>query len=501
MNVFTDNRLVEYVQTEMEKLKQNGVKRSRFCQKDLFNFLQTNNNKVCGIYGLRRTGKSTLMLQTIASMDCQKTAFIQCTQNDSYIDVERMLDVLPQRYIFIDEITKADNFIQLASSLSDKYINKRIVITGTDSASLLFTKQNELYDRILLIPTTYISFAEYKYLLDKSLEEYIEYGGTLTDGKTIYNSEENLEEYTNTAIISNICKSVKCAKDDNGYQRLYTLYQSGNLEPAINKTIEKNAKEFSLRVMTGIYNKSNLFGSAKDLILKQRNSIPEEDIDAILAWKDHTNICRYIMKKLSLGDSSGISQSDIDIITNFLVKLDVLNKSDKEIFFTQPGMQYCFAEALLQSIVNTQEYQMLYPQTQRIVLDKIRQDCIGHILEHVIRTDIVKHPAFAEMQVGKLDNTGDGEFDLYILDQQSRNAAVYEIKRSFSDTPNQYQHLINDGLCNDFENMYDCTIVEKAVLYQGESKILSNGIKYYNASDFLLHLQDTSDFLAEKNIA
>lgn len=142
------------------------------------------------------------MVQTIRSMNCEDTALIQCTGNDNYITLERVLDKLPQKYIFIDEITKADNFIQLASSLSDKYIDKRIVITGTDSSSLLFTKQNELYDRMTLIRTTYISFAEYNYLLNRSLKEYIEYGRTLTDGKTIYNSEENLEEYTNTAKVS-----------------------------------------------------------------------------------------------------------------------------------------------------------------------------------------------------------------------------------------------------------------------------------------------------------
>ncbi len=497
MILYTGNRLQEYIQSEIERLKNNGVKYARFCQKDLKDALLKDNGRVCGIYGLRRTGKSTMIKQTIAAMDYANTVFIQCTGNDNYIELERVLDSLPQKYIFIDEITKADKFMQLASSLSDKYGNKNIVITGTDSAELLFIKQDELYDRIDMIHTTYISYAEYNYLLGKSLEEYIRYGGTLTDGKTIYNSEENLEEYTNSAIISNVCKSVKVAGPDSGYRRLYSLYQSGDLESAINKTIEKNTKEFSLRVMTGMYNKSALFGSVKDLTLKQRDQLPDKDVDTLIKWKDHTEICDYIIKQINLNDSSGIMQSDIDLITRFLVKLDVLSKLDNEITFTQPGMQYCFAEALMNSIVNTHQYQALYPETQRMMLEKISQDSIGHILENVIRTDVLKCPQLTQMEVGRLDHDGNGEFDLYIINPDTRKAAVYEIKRSSIDTPKQYQYLIDKDFCDNFERVHECKIVEKAVLYQGDTKTVNDCIHYYNAAVFLENLDNIKQILSK----
>ncbi len=502
MNVYTGESLKDYTQTELAKLESKDELRSRFCQKDLMSFLETNDSKICGIYGLRRTGKTTLMLQTIRSMNqdnrlkYEDIVLIRCTNNDNYIDIERILDEIPQKYIFIDEITKAENFIGLASSLSDKYVDKRIVIAGTDSASLLYAKQNELYDRMTVIRTTYVSYAEYNYLLKKGLMDYIKYGGTLTDGETIYNSEENLEDYTNSSIVSNICHSVKYAKDENGYRRLYDLYQSGDLESAINKTIEKNAREFSLRVMTGVYNKSNLFGSTKELLLKHKDELCEEDIDTIVFWKDHSEICDYIMKRMNLGDSSEIKQSDIEMITNFLIKLDVLDKVDNEIFFTQTGMQHCFAELLMEGIVNTREYQSLYPQTQKKVLEKIEQDSVGHILEHIIRTDVTKTPELSKMEIGKIDNMGNGEFDLYIINPDTHNAIVYEIKRSFIDAPQQYQHLINADFCGEFERAHKCTILEKAVIYQGESKTLSNGIKYHNAEYFLSHLSDISKILS-----
>lgn len=489
MRVYTNNQLKRYISNELKNLELEGVRRSRFCKTDLDNFLQNASSKICGVYGLRRTGKTTLIYQTIQEMDCNNVCFIRCNNGDHYIDIENLLDTLPQKYIFIDEITKADGFIQLSSSLYENYPDKKIVIAGTDSASLLFAKEDELYDRIELIHTTYISFSEFNYLLGKSLEEYIQYGGTLTDGIRIYNNEDNLEDYTNTAIVSNICRSVEAGKDNIQYKRLYTLYLSGELEAAINKTIEINAKEFSLRVLNNIFLKSHNFGSAKDLVLKA--NIPMEDKKIIADWKDHKEICEFIAKELQMNSLSNIQSEDIGLITNFLIKLDVLSKkSNGEIFFTQSGMQYCFAKIIIDNIVNTVQFQKLFPETQKVFLEKIHQDAVGHILENIIQADIKKCPIISNMEIGKIDNIGAGEFDLYIINPRTKKAIVYEIKRSSIVAPNQYQHLLNEKFCNAFEEKYRCRIIQKTVLYQGESKYLNNGITYYNASEFLLHLQD-----------
>ena len=472
MRVYTNNQLKKYISNELKNLELEGVHRSRFCKVDLDNFLQNASSKICGVYGLRRTGKTTLIYQTIQEMDCNNVCFIRCNNGDHYIDIENLLDTLPQKYIFIDEITKADGFIQLSSSLYENYPDKKIIIAGTDSASLLFAKEDELYDRIELIHTTYISFAEFNYLLGKSLEEYIRYGGTLTDGARIYNNEDNLEDYMNTAIVSNICRSVEAGKDNVQYKKLYNLYLSKELEAAINKTIEINAKEFLLQV------------------LKKAN-ISMEDNKIIADWEDYREICEFIAKELQMNSLPNIQAEDIELITNFLIKLDVLSKkSNGEIFFTQSGMQYCFAKIIMDNIANTVQFQKIFSEKQKVFLEKIHQDAVEHILKNIIQADIKKCPVISNMEIGKVDNIGNGKFDLYIINLRTKKAIVYEIKRSSIVTPNQYQYMLNEKLCNTFEEKYQCSIVQKTVLYHGESKYLDNGITYYNAREFLLHLQD-----------
>ena len=503
MKTYKKEALMHYINKKLNSVTKYYGNKSRFCKKELMDFLNDDTDlKICGLYGLRRTGKSTLMYQTIQDIGFDNCVYINCSNADNYIDLENEIEALEEKYIFIDEITKIEDFINLSSSLAEDYPDKKIIIAGTDSASMLFSKGSELYDRIHLIHTTYIPYAEYNYLLGKSLEDYIRYGGTLTDGKTIYNDEDSLEEYTNTSIISNICKSVKNGRNNIEYKRLYDLLISDSLESAINKTIEIRAREFSLKVMTGVFNKSHIFGSAKDLVLKARKELDKNDVQILSKWKDNEEICNYIISQIKMDKADDIKESDIELITNFLIKLDVLTKlPNGEIIFTQPGMQYCLAEILMDGIVNTSNYQLLFPNTQQMVLDKIHQDTVGNILENVIRTDIVKSPSLMKMDINKLDYNGNGEFDLYIINPDTKKTIVYEIKRSSKVVENQYKHLINEEFCKDFEISHQCQIIEKTVIFNGKTQILENGIKYYNVEEFLKNINNVTKILSDDRLA
>ena len=58
------------------------------------------------------------------------------------------------------------------------------------------------------IHTSYIPFAEFSKLIENdSVDEYIEYGGTLT--KSPYKTLQASEEYQNTAIVGNILHSLE----------------------------------------------------------------------------------------------------------------------------------------------------------------------------------------------------------------------------------------------------------------------------------------------------
>ena len=106
---------------------------SRSILTDLNKYIQSNQttdivffrNKVCALYGLQGTGKTTTMLRCIHSMtddQFKKTAWIDITEEDTmanlYLDLNKLEDA-GYEYVFIDEITKAKNFIRVSALLSD----------------------------------------------------------------------------------------------------------------------------------------------------------------------------------------------------------------------------------------------------------------------------------------------------------------------------------------------------------------------------------------------
>ena len=104
-------------------------------------------DKVFVIYGLRRTGKTTMIRQILADMDekmLDQTAFIQITAKNTLADVNKDLRALEKngcRYVFLDEVTLMEDFIDGAAVFSDVFAasGMKIVLSGTDSLGFLFT--------------------------------------------------------------------------------------------------------------------------------------------------------------------------------------------------------------------------------------------------------------------------------------------------------------------------------------------------------------------------
>ncbi len=122
------------------------------------------------LYGLRRTGKTTLIRQLLAGMtdaELAETAFIQIAETDTLAGVNRDLKYLEEtgfRFVFFDEVTLMENFISGAALFSDVYAagGMKIVLSGTDSLSFLFSEGEQLYDRCVMLHTTFISYREFE---------------------------------------------------------------------------------------------------------------------------------------------------------------------------------------------------------------------------------------------------------------------------------------------------------------------------------------------------
>ena len=143
-------------------------------------------DRVFILYGLRRTGKTTMIRQIISEMSEEmfsRTAFIQINASNTMAQIHRELRNLEAhgyRYVFLDEVTLMDDFIEGAALFSDVYAasGMKIVLSGTDSLGFVFSEDEQLYDRCIMLHTTFIPYREFEEVLGiKGIDEYIRYGG------------------------------------------------------------------------------------------------------------------------------------------------------------------------------------------------------------------------------------------------------------------------------------------------------------------------------------
>ena len=146
----------------------------RECYSLIYDYIfKLNTEKVFILYGLRRTGKTTLIRQIFLDMNMEqleKTAFIQVRAKNTLSELNKDLSYLEDhgyKYVFIDEVTLIEDFIEGAALFSDIYTSSgmKIVLSGTDSLGFAFTEQEQLYDRCILLHTTFIPYREFEEVL------------------------------------------------------------------------------------------------------------------------------------------------------------------------------------------------------------------------------------------------------------------------------------------------------------------------------------------------
>ena len=190
-------------------------------------------SRVLILYGLRRTGKTTLIRQTINEMSAEElgtTAFIQIMKSTTLSDLNKDLKSLSSqgyRYIFIDEVTLLADFIEGSAFLSDIFAAEgmKIVLSGTDSLSFLFAEDEQLYNRTIRIHTTFIPYREFSRVLGiNGIDEYIRFGGTMSVSGNGYNpiftTVKETDEYVDAAIARNIQHSLKNYQDGRHFRLL-----------------------------------------------------------------------------------------------------------------------------------------------------------------------------------------------------------------------------------------------------------------------------------------
>lgn len=480
--------------------------KKRECFTKIHDYVYGNStDRVFILYGLRRTGKTTLIRQLIAEMPedmLAKTAFMQVNNTLNLarmnLDLKRLSD-LGYRYLFIDEVTLMDDFIEGAALFSDVYATRgiKIVLSGTDSLGFIFSEDRELYDRCYMLHTTFVPYREFEGVLGvKGIDEYIRYGGTMSLGGVDYNqagmtfaTKESTSEYVDSAIAHNIQHSLKNYQYEGHFRHLAELYEAKELTNAINRVVEDINHRFTIEVLTKNFRSSDLSLAAKNL-LRDRNE-PND----ILYRVDTEQITEQLMQllkiknkpelKVELTDDHRYEIKEYLDLLDLTVDLDVvylskLNKKEKHTAISQPGMRYSQAESLIKSLMNDDIFRNL-PLTERnAVTQRILSDVRGRMLEDMVllETKIAK----PECEVFKL-LFDVGEFDMVVFNPETASCEIYEIKYSKEIVPQQTKHLLDEKKCMDTEFRYG-TITGKYVLYRGESQMV-DGVKYLNVEKYL----------------
>lgn len=490
---------------------------AKYGKRDCFSTLQkfvagSYDGKICILYGLRRTGKTTLLFQMLSELPIEKTAYIKVQTTDDMSRLTKDLKVLFElgyRYVFIDEITLLNDFIDTAAVLSDVFsmMGMKIVVSGTDSLGFAMANRDELYDRSVTIHTSFIPFREYARLLNiRSVDSYIEYGGTLkmenmsfddpdaAFDEVAFRDDESTRKYIDTAISRNIQHTLKNDHYGEYFNQLRELYEKGELTNVINRIVQHMNHRFVLRVVEDEF-KSHDFGSAKDLLL---HDLPAERA-TVLYDVNEKQILERLKDIIEVKEKSEttvpITQEHIDKVKKYLLMLDLIvncperyesGKQAEHIVFSQPGMRYAIAKALVYSLMQDAYFASISEADKAYITGKILDDVKGRMLEDIVLLEVCK-AAPSTMEAFKFKFDAGGEFDMVIYDKTSQNCRIYEIKHSAKVNEKQTLHLRDAEKCQIVEKRFG-PISGKFVLYRGKDTF-AEGVQYLNVENFLCGLK------------
>lgn len=502
----------------LERFVQPVIKwRKRECYQQLYDYIYGDvSDRVFILYGLRRTGKTTLIRQLIADMDMamkSKSVFIQIQDTKILDDVNQDLRILEEkgyRYIFIDEVTLLNDFIEGAALFSDVFAasGMKIVLSGTDSLGFMFTEDEELYDRCIMCHTTFIPYREFENVLGiVGIDNYIQYGGTMSlsgkrynDNAQIFSSKKNTDEYVDSAIARNIQHSLKNYEYADHFRSLRDLYEKNELTNAINRIVEDINHRFTIEVLTREFQSSDLRISAGNL--RKDKKAPTDILDRIDISKVNETLKSLLEikdkeeRKIEIQDSHRFEIKEYLDLLDLTVDIETrwmsdYNRKEARTAFSQPGIRYSQAESLIKSLMQDDKFRDLSLVERKRVTERILAEIKGRMMEDIVllETKLSKK----NCEVFRLQ-FAIGEFDMVVFDPEEETCEIYEIKHSDKIVLQQCRHLLDKQKCEDTAFRYG-TIIGKYVIYRGATTSLvqagvstQEDVTYLNVEEYLKKL-------------
>lgn len=482
--------------------------KKRECIKELREYVfGVEQDKVFILYGLRRTGKTTMIRQILTELpdaEFKKTAFIQTKSKDTLADVDGDLRVLEEngyRYVFIDEVTLMEDFIEGAAIFSDIYASSgmKIILSGTDSLGFAFSREEQLYDRCILLHTTFIPYREFEKVIGiQGIDEYIRYGGTMSLGGVHYNTDatfanlKTAEEYIDTAIAKNIQHSLKMYQYGGHFRQLLDLYGRGELTNVINRVVENINHSFTRSVVESTFKSHDISVTAANLLRDRERPInikEHMDLDAVtFGIMQMLDILNKEEQSIDINDAHMSQIKEYLTLLDLVMEIDLeylpeVNQKGRVTVITQPGMRYAQAGAIVENLLLDAKFQKLSAVERQRILERLLNEIRGRMMEEIVllETKIAK----ADKKVFKLQFAV-GEFDMVVYDRETLTCEIYEVKYSKERVPEQYRHIKNEEKCAMVCHRYG-EITGRYVIYRGDSAKVQ-GVQYLNAEEYLKSL-------------
>ncbi len=479
--------------------------KKRECIKELREYiLGPQQDKVFIIYGLRRTGKTTMIRQILTELsdtEFEKAAFIQMRAKDTLADIDadlRLLEEKSYKYVFIDEVTLMEDFVEGAAIFADIYASSgmKIVLSGTDSLGFAFSKEEQLYDRCIMLHTTFIPYREFEEVLGiKGIDEYIRYGGTMSlggvnyNGDTTFSNSKTAEEYIDTAIAKNIQHSLKMYQYGGHFRQLLDLYERGELTNVINRVVENINHSFTRSVVEKTFKSHDISVTAANMLRDRENPInikEHMDLDAVtFGIMQMLDILNKEEQSIDIEDSHMFQIKEYLALLDLIMEIDLeslpeVNQKSKVTVITQPGMRYAQANAIVENMLLDAKFQELSVQERQRILERLLNEIRGRMMEDIILLETKM--AKPDKKVFKLQFTV-GEIDMVVFDQKTLTCQIYEVKYSKEQVLEQYRHITNEEKCAMISHRYG-DITGRYVIYRGDSAVF-NGVQYLNVEEYM----------------
>lgn len=460
------------------------VSESRDALARLETFLHSDErDRVCLLYGLLGTGKKTLMLQAVGRMtpeDFRRTAYVKVRRTDTMVAMERDLKKLfgaGFRFLFVDQVTLMEDFIDSASLFSDVYaaMGMKIVLAGTDSLGFELALRQELYDRARAISTTFVPYREWSRLSGvDDADEYIRRGGLLGIEKIRSDSAdvESAGRYLDEAVCANIGRSLSAGGEGWLFRHLRTLCKTGALPAAVRSVLGNQNLRFLLPVLQTLRNTE--FSGVVEMILRQLTERP----DGLGRGTEYSGV--EVVQSREIRDVL----ISMDLIAERCVETTNPNaEPSDEILYTQPWLRYGQVRALLRSLLSAKPFDDANEEEKDRVFETILDAVRGRLLKDVVLLESLK-TADSNHSVFRLEFEAEA-FDMVIYDRKENACEVFEIANTRERTAEVYRALFDPEKCRRTEARFG-PIRGRYVLYRDDDFDLPEvSVRYRNVENFL----------------